>query len=85
MSIETEVEAHIAAIEDAYRDAIIGPMARIEGGSRLWNQFERNAAVSLWTTDSSVLSGTSKGAIQAWHDQAAIGCVVALHGAKATQ
>jgi hypothetical protein len=30
MTIETEIEAHIAAIEGAYREVIAGPNARIE-------------------------------------------------------
>ena len=35
MTIETEIEAHIAAIEEAYREIITGSNTRIEGGSRL--------------------------------------------------
>jgi hypothetical protein len=46
MAIETEIEAHIGAIERAYRDMITGPSARIEGGSRLWAQFQD--AVAAW-------------------------------------
>ena len=34
MTIETEIETHIAAVEQAYRDIITGPNSRIEGGSR---------------------------------------------------
>jgi hypothetical protein len=46
MTIETEIEAHIAAIEAAYREIITGPDARIEGGSRLWTQFQD--AIAAW-------------------------------------
>src|SRR4051794_20237694 len=46
MTIETEIEAHIAAIEEAYREMITGPGARIVGGSRLWTQFRD--AVAAW-------------------------------------
>jgi hypothetical protein len=46
MAIETEIEAHIAAIEEVYREIITGPNARIEGGSRLWTQFQD--AVAAW-------------------------------------
>jgi hypothetical protein len=46
MTIETEIEAHIAAIEGDYREIISGPGARIEGGSRLWSQFQD--AVAAW-------------------------------------
>jgi hypothetical protein len=35
MAIETEIEAHIAAVEQAYRDMITGPNARIEGARAL--------------------------------------------------
>lgn len=34
MPIETEVEAHIAAIEDAYRDAILGGAELLPRGGR---------------------------------------------------
>jgi hypothetical protein len=46
MAIETEIEAHVAPIEEAYREIITGPNARIEGGSRLWTQFQD--AVAAW-------------------------------------
>jgi hypothetical protein len=46
MTIETEIEAHIAAIEEACREIITGSNTRIEGGSRLWRQFED--AVAAW-------------------------------------
>ncbi|MCP3473815.1 hypothetical protein NLM33_26220 [Bradyrhizobium sp. CCGUVB1N3] len=46
MSIEAEIEAHVAAITEAYRETITGPDAQIEGGSRLWGQFED--AVAAW-------------------------------------
>ncbi|MCK1354226.1 hypothetical protein IVB56_24995 [Bradyrhizobium sp. CW7] len=46
MSIEAEIEAHIAAIVEDYREFIAGPSALIEGGSRLWGQFED--AVAAW-------------------------------------
>jgi len=46
MTIEAEIEAHVTAIEEAYREIITGPNARIEGGSRLWAQFQD--AVAAW-------------------------------------
>lgn len=46
MSIEAEIEAHIAAIGGDYREIITGRSSRIEGGSRLWGQFED--AVAAW-------------------------------------
>jgi hypothetical protein len=46
MTIETEIEAHIAEVEQAYRDIVTGPTSRIEGGSRLWKQFQD--AVAAW-------------------------------------
>lgn len=46
MTIETEIEAHITAIEEAYREIITGSNTRIEGGSRLWRQFDD--AVAAW-------------------------------------
>jgi hypothetical protein len=36
----TEVEAHIAAVETFYRPTILGPGSRLEGGPKLWRQFE---------------------------------------------
>jgi hypothetical protein len=48
MSIEAEIEAHIAVIEEAYREMITGPNARINGGLRLWGQLED--AVAAWRT-----------------------------------
>jgi hypothetical protein len=46
MTLEAEIEAHIAAVEEAYRDLLTGPKARIEGGSRQWTQFQD--AVASW-------------------------------------
>jgi hypothetical protein len=46
MTIETEIEAHIAEVEQIYRDIVTGPTSRIEGGSRLWKQFQD--AVAAW-------------------------------------
>jgi hypothetical protein len=46
MANEAEIETHVAAVEQAYRDMIIGPNARIGGGSRLWTQFQD--AIAAW-------------------------------------
>ena len=57
MSIEAEIEAHIAAIQETYREIVTGPDARIEGGSRLWGQFED--AVAAWRAKQSRKNGSS--------------------------
>src|ERR1700733_448736 len=46
MTIETEIEAHIATIEGIYRESIAGPDARIAARSRLWTLFQD--AVAAW-------------------------------------